>query len=65
VPADWTCVWSCDDGACGGVGCTIPVCTAIGAPSHRAWPVPFSADDGELTERRVSRAMMDLRVQLT
>jgi len=25
VPADWTCVGSCGDGACGGVGCTIPV----------------------------------------
>ena len=25
VPADWTCVGSCGDGACDGVGCTIPV----------------------------------------
>ena len=25
VPADWTCVGSCGDGACGGVGCTIPM----------------------------------------
>jgi len=25
VPADWTCVGSCGDGACGGVGCTISV----------------------------------------
>ena len=25
VPADWTCVGSCDDGVCGGVRCTILV----------------------------------------
>jgi hypothetical protein len=48
VPADWACVESCDDGSCGDVRCTIPVQRPTGALSHRAWPVPFSADDREL-----------------
>ena len=44
--AVWSCVEPYDDGACGGVGCTIPqsACTL----SRRPGPVPLSADDREL-----------------
>ena len=54
VPADWTCVESYDDGACGGVG-AVPQspCTLIGALSHQPGHVPSSADNRELAELRI------------
>ena len=55
------CVGSCDDGACGRIGCRILVQRRTRELSHHACPAPFSVDGHELAEPGVRT---NLRIQL-